>query len=89
MLWPFTHRRYTDVMEDKDKVNDILKILNKGDIETIWAPVDGLSSLMRVDIKMEGGKKSADFSLNSGVPVKAFLNTQTGEMKFFTYEAVI
>jgi len=89
MFWPFLHKRYTDVMEDTKRIEKLLKAIKSETKSDDWAPIDGLVALTNADVKDVNGQRSADFNPGKGIPVKAFMNTKTGEIKIYTYEAVI
>ncbi len=45
-----------------------------------WIPVEGFNTITKLDFDATGG---AIFNPNSGYPLKAFINTSTGEVKVF------
>lgn len=67
---------------DPNKVTTFLNALNQGTdpANPLWIEVSGTSALIKMDIE-DAGKIT--FNGNSGFPVKAFINTQTGELKLF------
>jgi len=54
--------------------------LNTNHPPATWVPMQGFTSLL-VSLPKEDG--SVTYNLNSGYPLKSFLNTQTGEVKSF------
>ena len=77
------------VMENKTQVDAILARIRSETGVDSWEPIQGLVALTNVEVNINDGRRSANFLPGSGVPVKAFLNTQTGEIKLYTYEAVL
>ena len=77
-------------MENERKINDIIKLLNKQDTDNpFWDVVPtGYYALTEVEI-LSSGNKRATFMPNRGIPVKVFVNTKTGEVKTFLYEAIV
>lgn len=45
-----------------------------------WLPIDGFNTITKLNFDSDG---NAIFEGNSGYPLKAFVNTKTGEVKTF------
>lgn len=72
-------------MEDQDKINKILKSLNKGKLDGDWIEAKGNHALTVVEF--DG--KNANFMPGAGIPLKAFINTKTGEIKSYHANTVL
>lgn len=81
--------RYTGVMEKNSRIKALVDKIRKETGSDDWEPIDGLVALTNVEIREVNEQRSADFNPGKGMPVKAFLNTKTGEIKIYTYEAVL
>lgn len=75
----FNKYRYNVIMEDVEKVNSKLKEL-KEQTGDKWVEINGFVSLMSAELT---GARSSSFKTDSGYPVKAFINTNTGEVRLF------
>jgi len=51
-----------------------------------WIAVEGYHALTSVQINSVSSSTSANFNPGSGIPVKAFIDTITGEIKVFPYK---
>lgn len=59
---------------------DQLKVLNKAkELGPTWIPIDGYHTLTSLDLSGE----KPNFILDSGLPLKTFVNTSSGEIKTF------
>jgi len=67
-------------MEDLIKVQEKIKELSKGKPGK-WIPFSGFHALTKFEFG-EGGK-SPTFHPDSGVPLKIFVNVETGELRAF------
>lgn len=70
-------------MEDSQKVQSKVKELNSGLSSSPWVPIDGYYSLLKTDLIPTG----ATFYGNQGLPLKTFLNRETGEVRMFPAKA--
>lgn len=66
-------------MEIQSKIDEVLKKLNSGTIRGEWIAVPGNHALTIVDFN----GKDANFNPGSGMPLKAFINVNTGEVKIY------
>ncbi len=81
MIWNWIKRRYTKRMEEDDvKIETKVAWLNHNYKPAKWDSVSGFVSMTSITIK-EPNK--LDFDLNKGIPLKAFYNSETGEIKTF------
>lgn len=79
-------------------IQDVINALNSFEVRTggtgIWSPVDGVQALTSVTQKNKGSflvamsnttnqTREVDFHPDSGVLVKAFVNSLTGEIRLF------
>lgn len=77
MLWRRLRGRYTERMEDREKIQNKLDELNKGLKKPIWDESLGFVMMPAIDIK------NNSITLDSGIAVKLFINTETGEVQTF------
>ena len=75
-------------MEDQDKVKDILKTLNAGSVEGDWFAAQGFHTLTVIEFS-NGEFNKAEFKPNEGVPVKTFINRETGEVKIYWVKNIL
>lgn len=66
---------------DPIKVKDFLAKLNNNVVPSRWVELEGVSSLMKTEIKDDG---QIVFSPTEGHLVKGFLDVNTGEIKLIT-----
>lgn len=67
-------------MPDEDRIKEVLKALNDGNIQGDWIPALGLHTMLAITFNAYGGQ---DVDPNHGVTVKAFYNQKTGEIKTY------
>lgn len=67
-------------MPDEAKVNAILSTLNGGNTGNDWIAVEGLHAIYSVIIERDN---SQTVNPRSGITVKLFFNTKTGEVKTY------
>lgn len=72
-------RRYNSYMESQAKVEALLKTLNRGKVQGEWIAAPGNNALTIVEIN----GTEANFNPSSGMPLKAFININTGEIKIY------
>jgi hypothetical protein len=65
---------------DQSKIDAIQKSLGPA-----WQPINDTHTLTKVDLTNDA---SPTFIPTSGIPVKAFINTQTGEIRIFSILAI-
>ena len=70
-------------MESKEKVNRKLIELNSREEGKPWMPGEGLHALTKFNFKQPDGSDVPEFTGNTGLPVKAFVHSITGEIKLF------
>lgn len=75
-------------MEDPEKIKKILAELNKGLKTPVWIPSVGFHALMVVEL-VGNNVKVGNFKGNEGVPIKSFINTETGELRTYWVKHVI
>lgn len=72
------------VNEDHNKINAIIKELNKIP-NSNWEDIEGWQALMSVSKASTG----YTFNLNTGVIVKGFINHTTGEIKTYHLKKIL
>lgn len=75
------YERYTGRMEDPRKVRRKIDELNRNSLPAAWDEVIGF--LMLPNIELNSDAKNYGVNLSSGVSVKLFINTETGETRMF------
>lgn len=68
-------------LEDREKVLAVLNELNAGLPRPVWDESTGF--LMMPSIKLNATNKRYDIMMDSGLSVKLFVNTETGEAKVY------
>jgi len=68
------------VMPPVKTIQEIIEHLNSSTPGQTWQPIDGVQSFTTVDRK---APNSVSFNIGSGLVVKGFVNTTTGEIKVF------
>lgn len=69
--------------QDRAKIDALLAELNTGrETNPLWKEVVDVGVLIKIEIPENGG--DIKFFGNSGFPVKAFINIETGELKLYT-----
>lgn len=81
MVWKFRRRGYTGRVEDADKVKKIKDSLNAEHSTTVWD--DAIGIFMMPSISYDTATKRSSINMSEGTSVKAFINTDTGEMRFY------
>lgn len=79
MILKWIKRRYTKRMEDSEKVKKITDKLNKESKSTAWDDVT--DHYMMPKVTYNALTKTYDVDMSSGVTVKFFVNTETGELR--------
>lgn len=81
MMWRFIKGlfRKFPMPEDTTKIHTKLRELNGGEIDGDWVSADGNHALT----KLVMGTGGLDFHAASGIPLKSFVNKQTGEVKTY------
>lgn len=72
---------YTKYVEDRSKIEDKLKQLNGGELKGKWDESDGF--VMMPSVKISQDKKTSSVAFDSGIALKLFVNTETGEVETF------
>lgn len=75
-------------MEDANKIQEILKILNKGLKSPAWEPAKGFHAHVVANVKSVFGSENYEFDLGHAMIIKNFVNTKTGEVKSFYFKRV-
>jgi hypothetical protein len=85
MLWRKLTERYTNYMEiDPAKISLKLNELNDKYKPGNWEEVEGLSAFTAITASKNG---DLSFYPGKGIPVKAFYNSETSEIKtFFAFD---
>lgn len=81
MICSRMHQRYNRRMEDPEKVAAKKAELNSSDDTKAWDDVVGFHIMSTLNLSTDGAGGSVD--PGTGVAVKAFINTTTGEVKLF------
>lgn len=64
---------------DSTKIDKTLETLNQGDTAKPWIAVDGYNAVTQVSIDTD----PPTFFADSGIMIKAFVNRNTGELRFY------
>lgn len=89
MRWLRSVLGYNKRMEDKQKIDSILKTLNKGAIKGDWEPARGFHTYIATEVTPQYNGPSFNFDLGRGMVIKNFVNTKTGEVKSYFFDKVI
>lgn len=85
LIWRYNR----SVEEDSKKIDDILKKLNGTKNPPVWVVAEGFHTMTAVSFMGGTSGKDAVFNPASGIIVKSFVNTKTGEIKPYFYKKVV
>lgn len=88
MVWKFRRRGYTGRVEDEKKIQKILDSLNAGLSKPVWAASTGFHASTAITF-INGDVKQPIFNPAEGIPVKTFINTETGEIKTYWVKYIV
>jgi hypothetical protein len=79
MIWFKRWRRYTKSMDEKKIFQKLIELKQQSGHD--WLPLTDTSALTSVDIS---NPQQPSFMPGTGYPVKAFIDTVTGEVRLFS-----